>query len=116
MTDKYGYDLVAKVRLGDKIKKIYIEVKNNGQPRVARSAVTQLKKYCENSPDAYCMFAAPYISQQAAEICTNEGAERHSFRGVRSNDVTPTFSVGSTNLVEAAGDRCRWAVWVGRHT
>lgn len=79
--DKYGYDLVAKVRLGDKIKKIYIEVKNNGQPRVARSAVTQLKKYCENSPDAYCMFAAPYISQQAAEICTNEGVGYFDFAG-----------------------------------
>jgi hypothetical protein len=71
-TDKDRIDLVAKVRIGQKLRQIFVEVKNNGQPRVVRSAISQLKMYCNRSPDTYCVFAAPYISPQSAEICINE--------------------------------------------
>jgi len=66
-------DLVAMVHLNQKRLKIFAEVKNNGQPRVARIAISQLKRYCEASSDVYCLFIAPYISSKTAEICTNEG-------------------------------------------
>ncbi|MBN1831731.1 MAG: hypothetical protein JW896_06420 [Deltaproteobacteria bacterium] len=72
-TGESMFDLVATICLGQKRLRIIAEVKNNGQPRVVRSAISQLKRYCENSSDVYCVFVAPYISPQAAEICINEG-------------------------------------------
>ena len=72
-TGESSLDLVATICLGRKRLRIFAEVKNNGQPRVVRSAISQLKRYCENSSDVYCVFVAPYISSQAAEICINEG-------------------------------------------
>lgn len=52
---------------------IVIEVKDNGQPRNARIAVDQLRNYKNMFPLAYGIFAAPYISPEAGEICTREG-------------------------------------------
>lgn len=67
-----GWDLLATVRTGHKRQLIVIEVKNNGQPRIARNAVYQLLRYRQSYPDVYCVFAAPYVSPQAAEICRKE--------------------------------------------
>ncbi len=52
---------------------IVVEVKANGQPRIARDAVNQLLR-CRNAfPEAYGVFMAPYISPESAEICAREG-------------------------------------------
>lgn len=72
-TGESTFDLVATICLGQKRLRIIAEVKNNGQPRVVRFSISQLKRYCENSSDVYSIFVAPYISSQAAEICINEG-------------------------------------------
>jgi hypothetical protein len=52
---------------------IVVEVKANGQPRLARDAVNQLLRYRTVFPEAYGVFMAPYISPQAAEICARDG-------------------------------------------
>lgn len=65
-------DIAATVRVAKQRQRLAVEVKNNGQPRVARTAVNQLARVRESEPDIYGVFAAPYISPQAAEICIKE--------------------------------------------
>lgn len=50
-----------------------VEVKRNGQPRLARDAVNQLLRWVVKKPGAYGILAAPYISPKAAEICKAAG-------------------------------------------
>jgi hypothetical protein len=70
----YQPDLVLKVdNSGDLARLIVCEYKNSGQPRLARSAVDQLLRYVQNTPQAYPVFAAPYISPRSAEICREQG-------------------------------------------
>ncbi len=52
---------------------IVVEVKANGQPRLARDAVNQLLRCRSAFPEAYGVFMAPYVSPEAAEICANDG-------------------------------------------
>jgi hypothetical protein len=66
-------DLVAKVKLPDGEKLIIIECKTVGEPRIARNAVNQLLRYLDKHPQAYAVFAAPYISPKSAQICNDEG-------------------------------------------
>lgn len=65
-------DIAATVGIANQSQRLMLEVKNNGQPRVARTAVYELARIRENEPDIYGVFAAPYISPQAAEICIKE--------------------------------------------
>ena len=65
-------DIVATVRIAKQRQRLALEVKNNGQPRVARAAAYQLARVLEREPDVYGVFAAPYISPQTAEICVQE--------------------------------------------
>lgn len=66
-------DLLLKVIVPDGEKHLIVERKTVGQPRIARNAVNQLLRYLRDFPDAYGVFAAPYISPRAAEICIKEG-------------------------------------------
>lgn len=66
-------DVLTKVKFKDREQTLVAEVKSSGQPRLAREAVNQLLRYRESLPDAYGIFIAPYISPQAASICTQEG-------------------------------------------
>jgi hypothetical protein len=66
-------DILATVRIGQKLRRIALVVKNNGQPRMVRTAAYQFERYKKTNPDTYCMIAAPFISQQAADICAKEG-------------------------------------------
>lgn len=65
-------DVLAKVKFPDREQILVAEIKSSGQPRLAREAVNQLLRYRESLPDAYGVFIAPYISPQAALICTQE--------------------------------------------
>lgn len=62
-------DLLATVNIAGKKQRIIVEVKGNGQPRMAREAVNRLLRFRQLDPAAYGVFAAPYISPGAAEIC-----------------------------------------------
>jgi hypothetical protein len=66
-------DVIARVRTSGGEQQVIIESKRIGQPRIARNAVNQLLRYLQDFPDAYGVFAAPYISPEAAAICTGEG-------------------------------------------
>jgi hypothetical protein len=72
LQDERRLDFIVKVKLPDNELLLVVEVKNNGQPRVAREAINQLLRYRESLPYDYAVFVAPYISQQAAEICSKE--------------------------------------------
>src|SRR3972149_8046022 len=63
--------LTLKLPSGEQL--LVAEVKKNGQPRLAREAVNQILRYLEAYPSAYGVFIAPYISSQAADICSQEG-------------------------------------------
>ncbi len=65
-------DIVATVRIAKQRQRLAIEVKSNGQPRVARTAAYRLARVLESAPGLYVMFAAPYISPRTAEICIQE--------------------------------------------
>lgn len=65
-------DIVATVRIAKQRQRLAIEVKSNGQPRVARTAAYRLARVLESAPGLYGMFAAPYISPRSAEICIQE--------------------------------------------
>src|SRR4030067_1217472 len=66
-------DFVVNLALNNKKQALIVELKNNGQPRMAREAVNQLIRYRDSFPNAYSVFMAPYISPQAADICLTEG-------------------------------------------
>ncbi|MDY6988439.1 MAG: type IV toxin-antitoxin system AbiEi family antitoxin [Thermodesulfobacteriota bacterium] len=51
---------------------LVVDVKSNGQPRLAREAVNQLVRYGDSYPGAYGVLIAPYIAPKAAEICIQE--------------------------------------------
>jgi len=74
-------DVIVKTSMPEGEQIILLEVKNNGQPRMARDAVNQLLRYKEAFPNAYCVFCAPYISSASAEICRQDGAGFIDFAG-----------------------------------
>ena len=65
-------DIAATVRIAKQRQRLALEVKNNGQPRVARAAAYRLARVLESERGIYGVFAAPYISPQTAEICVKE--------------------------------------------
>ncbi|MGO9613730.1 MAG: type IV toxin-antitoxin system AbiEi family antitoxin [Dissulfurispiraceae bacterium] len=79
--EKDGVDLLFNLALVDKTQVLLVEVKNNGQPRMARDAVNQLIRYRNKYPDAYLIFVAPYISPQAANICMKDSVGYLDFAG-----------------------------------
>ncbi|GBE37491.1 hypothetical protein BMS3Bbin08_00081 [bacterium BMS3Bbin08] len=78
---KDGIDILVALSIDDRKQVLIIEVKRNGQPRLARDAVNQLIRYRNTYPKAYFIFMAPYISPQAAEICMKDGVGYLDFAG-----------------------------------
>jgi hypothetical protein len=74
-------DLLLRLVLPDKELTLVAEVKNNGQPRIARMAVNQLQQYLRAVANSYGLFIAPFVSSRAAEICTREGVGYVDFAG-----------------------------------
>ena len=79
--ERNGMDFVVNLALDNKKQALLVELRSNGQPRVAREAVNQLIRYRDSFPDAYSIFMAPYISPQAAEICLKDGVGYIDFAG-----------------------------------
>ena len=79
--ERSGVDFVVNLALNNKKQTLIVELKNNGQPRMAREAVNQLIRYRDSFPNAYSVFMAPYISPQAAEICLKDGVGYIDFAG-----------------------------------
>jgi hypothetical protein len=67
-------DFVVDLQIKDSpLRQIVVEVKANGQPRLARDATYHLLCLRATFPNAYGVFMAPYISSRSAEICAKEG-------------------------------------------
>ncbi len=66
-------DATAEVRLGNLRKELVIEVKANGEPRIAEQGISQLRQVLRRRPGAYGVFAAPFISERSRELCKSEG-------------------------------------------
>ena len=69
----FQVDILVTIVLPDCKQELVVEIKNNGQPRIAHEAVNQLLRLREVYPEGYGVFIAPYISNQAAEICIKDG-------------------------------------------
>lgn len=68
-----GPDFTVSLKLENSDVTVLVETKISGQPRLARDAVNQLLRYRSESPDAYPVFLAPYISPSAGKICKEAG-------------------------------------------
>jgi hypothetical protein len=79
--ERNGVDFVVNLTINNNKQVLIVELKNNGQPRMAREAVNQLIRYRDSFPNAYSIFMAPYISPQAAEICLKDGVGYIDFAG-----------------------------------
>ncbi|HAM52094.1 MAG TPA: hypothetical protein DCP92_15920 [Nitrospiraceae bacterium] len=79
--ERDGVDILVNLSADNKKQELLVEVKSNGQPRMARDAVNQLIRYRSAYPDAYLLFMAPYISPQAADICMKDGVGYLDFAG-----------------------------------
>jgi hypothetical protein len=79
--DTIEMDLWVKLTFPGGQQDITVEIRNNGQPRLARAAANQLLRYNKYIPNAYGIFIAPYISEKAAQICQKEGIGYIDFEG-----------------------------------
>ena len=68
-------DLVIEAVTGRETFRLIVGISSNGQPRYARETVALLSMQLSHSPEnTYPVFAAPFISKSAAEICREAGA------------------------------------------
>lgn len=54
------------------VSKLVVEYKKSGEPKTIRGAALQIRKMIERFESAYGLIIAPYISEQAAQICREE--------------------------------------------
>jgi hypothetical protein len=69
-------DLVAQVKAGDRNWTLLAEVKKLAHPREVRNALLQLERYLKNltsNEPRYGLLLAPFISQESAKLCAEEG-------------------------------------------
>jgi hypothetical protein len=65
-------DWAGKLRVGDGEWIVVFECKQSGQPRLAREAVNAILRWTTRRPNAIGVFAAPYVSPEAADILQRE--------------------------------------------
>lgn len=70
-----GKEIDACFEVSFPFSRIYliVEVKGNGQPRLAREAVKNIQRCTSEIPNSYGVLIAPYISPRSAEICLEAG-------------------------------------------
>jgi hypothetical protein len=79
--EKLEVDWLVTLMIADQSQQLLVEVKNSGQPRLAREAINHLLRLKEKSPKAYPVFMAPFISERSAEICIQESIGYADFAG-----------------------------------
>lgn len=72
--DPEGPDFVMRISGRIPPVELVVEARPNGEPRHAREAVYRLLALTQGSSSSYPVFAAPYISEKAAEICSKNNA------------------------------------------
>lgn len=66
-------DFFVRLYIHETLYQLLIKTNNNGQPRMARLAVYQLKDQLGKTPNTYGVFIAPYISLEAGKVCQEAG-------------------------------------------
>jgi len=66
-------DSIVKVFIEGKPIKFILEAKSQGEPRLVRMAINQLKDNLNNAKDTYGILAAPYLSDASRQICKEAG-------------------------------------------
>jgi hypothetical protein len=68
-----GIDSSGRFVLRDRAVAFALEAKRIGQPRFAREAAYNLRRYGSLNPDVYGIFVAPFVAEEAAKILDAEG-------------------------------------------
>ncbi|MDI6809851.1 MAG: type IV toxin-antitoxin system AbiEi family antitoxin [Candidatus Eisenbacteria bacterium] len=71
--DNKQVDLVLNTLVSGKPAKFFIEIKSQGEPRLVRLAIAQLKGYLKDRKDSYGILVAPYLSDASRQICKEAG-------------------------------------------
>ncbi|HAG49708.1 MAG TPA: hypothetical protein DHU69_08585 [Deltaproteobacteria bacterium] len=71
--DNQEIDFVLSALISGKPAKFIVEVKSQGEPRLVRMAIAQLKEYLKNFKDSYGILVAPYLSGASRQICKETG-------------------------------------------
>ena len=66
-------DLVLSTSISGKPAKFIVDVKSQGEPRLVRMAIAQLKEYLRGFKDSYGILIAPYLSDASRQICKEAG-------------------------------------------
>src|ERR1044072_1591488 len=77
-----SYDLFAHISFADRPLDLVCEVKANGQPRFIRDAILRLRHYLQTEhSSAIPIVIAPYLSEQARQLCQQERVGFLDFEG-----------------------------------
>ncbi len=71
--DNRQIDFMLSVLASGKPAKFIIEVKSQGEPRLVRMAIAQLKEYLKSFKESYGILVAPYLSDTSRQICKEAG-------------------------------------------
>ena len=71
--DNKEVDFVLSTLISGKPAKFIVEVKSQGEPRLVRMAIAQLKDYLKGFNDSYGILVAPYLSDASRQICKEAG-------------------------------------------
>lgn len=75
-------DILVEASTGSGPLRLAVEVKSNGQPRLIKDAINQLRHYLKDSPNsATPIVMAPFLSEQSRAICTQEKVGYIDFHG-----------------------------------
>src|SRR5574340_428875 len=72
-TNNKEIDFVLSTLISGKPVKFIVEVKSQGEPRLVRMAIAQLKEYLKSFKDSYGILVAPYLSDASRQICKGAG-------------------------------------------
>jgi len=70
--DNKEVDFVLDILISGKPVKFIVEVKSQGEPRLVRMAIAQIKDYLKSFKDSYGILIAPYLSAASRQICKEE--------------------------------------------
>ncbi len=74
-------DAILDFRVGDQTQYLICEVKSNGQPRIIRDAINELKHFHSSTEPAASMVIAPYLSETTRKLCLEAGVNYFDLHG-----------------------------------
>jgi hypothetical protein len=69
----YGFDYQLGVKVKDQQYLVLVQVKNSGQPRIARQSIYELRDELNRRPGAYGVFIAPFLSEDSRQMLDKAG-------------------------------------------